>query len=80
VPINILYCEGGKGSPDIRVLSHLCPPGCLVEPIGSKLGKTAPTYPKYHFKGTFMTFSLSTARSRFFRLGSLKEAQQRGQR
>jgi hypothetical protein len=38
VPINILYCEGGKGSPDIRVISHLCPPGCLVEPIGSKYG------------------------------------------
>ncbi|MDF5713327.1 MAG: hypothetical protein PUP93_05425 [Rhizonema sp. NSF051] len=38
MPVNILYCEGVPKSPDVRVLSTILPPGCLVKPIGSKQG------------------------------------------
>lgn len=38
MPVNILYCEGVAKSFDLRVLSTILPPGCLVKPIGSKQG------------------------------------------
>jgi hypothetical protein len=38
VPVNILYCEGVAKSPDVRVISAIVPPGCVVRPIGSKQG------------------------------------------
>lgn len=38
MPVNILYCEGASKSPDLRVLSTILPPGCVVKPIGSKQG------------------------------------------
>ena len=38
MPVNILYCEGVSKSPDLRVLSTILPPGCVVRPIGSKQG------------------------------------------
>ncbi len=38
MPVNILYCEGVAKSADVRVLSAIVPPGCLVRPIGSKQG------------------------------------------
>ncbi|MCL1471127.1 hypothetical protein [Argonema antarcticum] len=38
MPVNILYCEGVSKSPDLRVLSVILPPGCVVKPIGSKQG------------------------------------------
>ena len=30
VPVNILYCEGVAKSPDVRVISAIVPPGCVV--------------------------------------------------
>jgi len=36
VPVNILYCEGGKDSPDIRVVRALLPLSCTVRFAGSK--------------------------------------------
>ncbi len=36
--VNILYCEGGKNSPDIRVLLNLLSGICTVRPAGSKYG------------------------------------------
>ncbi|MUG93466.1 hypothetical protein F7734_13920 [Scytonema sp. UIC 10036] len=38
MPVNILYCEGVAKSPDVRVISAIVPPGCVVRPIGSKQG------------------------------------------
>jgi len=38
VPVNILYCEGGKNSPDIRVLANLLAGVCMIKPAGSKYG------------------------------------------
>ncbi len=38
MPVNILYCEGVAKSPDVRVLSVIIPPGCVVRPVGSKQG------------------------------------------
>ena len=38
MPVNILYCEGVAKSPDVRVISAIIPPGCIVRPIGSKQG------------------------------------------
>ncbi|BAZ70566.1 hypothetical protein NIES4106_53610 (plasmid) [Fischerella sp. NIES-4106] len=38
MPVNILYCEGVAKSPDVRLLSLIIPPGCVVRPIGSKQG------------------------------------------
>jgi hypothetical protein len=38
VSVNILYCEGVAKSPDMRVISAIVPPGCVVRPIGSKQG------------------------------------------
>ncbi|MEC4895156.1 MAG: hypothetical protein SAL07_20535 [Oscillatoria sp. PMC 1051.18] len=36
--VNILYCEGGKNSPDIRVLLNILSGICTVKPAGSKYG------------------------------------------
>ncbi len=36
--VNILYCEGVANSPDVRIISAIVPPGCVVRPIGSKQG------------------------------------------
>jgi hypothetical protein len=36
VPVNILYCEGGKNSPDIRVVRALLPRSCTGRFAGSK--------------------------------------------
>lgn len=36
--VNILYCEGGKNSPDIRVLLNILSGACTVRPAGSKYG------------------------------------------
>ncbi|MFK0731762.1 MAG: hypothetical protein ACIWVG_11480 [Gloeotrichia echinulata HAB0833] len=36
--ISILYCEGFAKSPDVRVISAIIAPGCVVKPIGSKQG------------------------------------------
>ena len=36
--VNILYCEGGKNSPDIRVLLNILSGICTVRPAGSKYG------------------------------------------
>ncbi len=36
--VNILYCEGGKNSPDIRVLLNILSGVCIVRPAGSKYG------------------------------------------
>ncbi len=38
MPVNILYCEGVAKSPDVRLISAIVPPGCIVRPIGSKQG------------------------------------------
>jgi len=38
VSVNILYCEGVAKSPDVRIISAIVPPGCVVRPIGSKQG------------------------------------------
>lgn len=38
MPVNILYCEGGKNSPDIRVLLNILSGICTVRPAGSKYG------------------------------------------
>ncbi|MFB2769055.1 hypothetical protein ACE1AT_07120 [Pelatocladus sp. BLCC-F211] len=38
MPVNILYCEGIAKSPDVRLLSLIIPPSCVVRPIGSKQG------------------------------------------
>jgi hypothetical protein len=38
VPVNLLYCEGGSKSPDIRLLTTLLAGICTVEPVGSKYG------------------------------------------
>jgi len=38
VSVNILYCEGGKNSPDIRVLLNILSGVCTVRPAGSKYG------------------------------------------
>ncbi|MCC3527164.1 MAG: hypothetical protein JGK21_02900 [Microcoleus sp. PH2017_22_RUC_O_B] len=36
--VNVLYCEGGKNSPDIRVLLNVLSGICTVRPAGSKYG------------------------------------------
>ena len=36
--VNLLYCEGGRNSCDIRVLPKILEDICTVEPIGSKYG------------------------------------------
>ncbi|QTA93475.1 hypothetical protein [Desulfonema magnum] len=36
MPVNILFCEGGKNSPDIRVLRALLPATCRIKGAGSK--------------------------------------------
>lgn len=36
--VNLLYCEGGASSPDIRVLRAIIPGSCTVRPTGSKYG------------------------------------------
>lgn len=36
--VNILYCEGGKNSPDIRVLLNILSGVCTIRPAGSKYG------------------------------------------
>lgn len=36
--VNILYCEGGKNSPDTRVLLNVLTGICTVRPAGSKYG------------------------------------------
>lgn len=36
--VNILYCEGGKNSPDLRVLLNILSGICTVRPAGSKYG------------------------------------------
>jgi hypothetical protein len=36
--VNVLYCEGGPKSPDIRVLGALLAGICLIEPMGGKYG------------------------------------------
>lgn len=36
--VNILYCEGGKNSPDVRVLLNILSGVCTVRPAGSKYG------------------------------------------
>lgn len=38
MPVDILYCEGGKNSPDIRVLLNILSGICTVKPAGSKYG------------------------------------------
>ena len=38
MPVNILYCEGIAKSPDVRIISAIVPPGCVVRPIDSKQG------------------------------------------
>jgi hypothetical protein len=38
VPVNVLYCEGGSKSPDIRVLANLLSGIYVVKPAGSKYG------------------------------------------
>lgn len=38
MPVNIFYCEGGKNSPDIRVLLNILSGICTVRPAGSKYG------------------------------------------
>ncbi len=38
MPVNILYCEGGKNSPDIRILLNILSGICTVRPAGSKYG------------------------------------------
>lgn len=38
VPVNLLLCEGGPGSPDVRVLRKLLAGYCEVRPAGSKYG------------------------------------------
>lgn len=38
MPVNILYCEGGPKSPDIRVLSIILAGACVLEPAGGKYG------------------------------------------
>lgn len=38
MPVNILYCEGGKNSPDVRVLLNILSGVCTVRPAGSKYG------------------------------------------
>jgi hypothetical protein len=38
VPVNLLYCEGGPKSPDIRILSALVSGPCTVAPHGGKYG------------------------------------------
>lgn len=38
MPVNILYCEGGRNSPDIRVLLNILSAICTIRPAGSKYG------------------------------------------
>lgn len=38
MPVNVLYCEGGKNSPDIRVLLNILSGICTVRSAGSKYG------------------------------------------
>ena len=39
MPVNVLFCEGGPKSPDIRVLnSVLAGVGCTIRPSGGKYG------------------------------------------
>lgn len=38
MPVNLLYCEGGPKSPDIRIISALLAGACVVSPVGSKYG------------------------------------------
>ena len=37
MPVNVLFCEGGPGSYDIKVLNKLLS-GCLIRPEGGKYG------------------------------------------
>ena len=38
MPVNVLYCEGGRNSPDTRVLLNVSTGICAVRPAGSKYG------------------------------------------
>jgi len=38
MPVNLLYCEGGQKSPDIRVLAAILAGVCVLKPGGSKYG------------------------------------------
>ncbi|MBD3266272.1 hypothetical protein GF373_06340 [bacterium] len=38
MPVNLLLCEGGPGSPDVRVLSKILSSLCEVKPSGGKYG------------------------------------------
>jgi hypothetical protein len=38
MPVNILLCEGGPNSPDVRVLVKLLPGRCEIRPMGGKYG------------------------------------------
>lgn len=38
MPVNLLYCEGGPKSPDLRVLLAILAGVCTISPLGSKYG------------------------------------------
>ncbi|MBF0428401.1 MAG: hypothetical protein HQL94_05715 [Magnetococcales bacterium] len=38
MPVNVLLCEGGAGSPDVRVLGKLLGGVCEIRPEGGKYG------------------------------------------
>lgn len=38
MPVNLLFCEGGPGSPDVRVLRKLFAGYCEMRPAGSRYG------------------------------------------
>ena len=38
MPVNLLYCEGGPKSPDIRTVFAVLAGVCVVEPVGGKYG------------------------------------------
>lgn len=38
MPVNLLYCEGGAKSPDIRIILAVLAGACMIEPAGEKYG------------------------------------------
>ena len=41
MPVNLLLCEGGSSSPDVRVLGKLLAGSCQTKPMGGKYGMGA---------------------------------------
>jgi hypothetical protein len=58
VPVDILYCEGGKKITDIRVIAKILQGACKVQPVGSKYGFKETIQIAREFQPTLQIFGL----------------------